>query len=80
MIVEIMNSMNMLNSLLDTIEKKINKLEGKPKEIIQKSASAEGNRERENMIQKYNLRNAEIEKFHEIYREYLPLSRPCILL
>lgn len=50
MIVEIINSMNMLNSLLNTVKEKINKLEGRPKEIIQKSASTEGNRGRESMI------------------------------
>lgn len=34
--------MNMLNSLLDTGEEKISKLEGSSKEITQKSASADG--------------------------------------
>lgn len=32
----------MLNSLLDTAEEKISKLEGRSKEITQQSASAEG--------------------------------------
>lgn len=42
MMFEIRNSINTLNSLLDIGKEKISKLEDRSKEIIQKSASAEG--------------------------------------